>query len=141
MSRLLDTKVGEIKDEEIRSLIQELEEVCHVSSQQSANLPLQLFFQRCVYPEGPQKHIPITTKFVPLAQHLESRVGMLSDGPLRELCAELALRAKNALEFYSDRRVYMLLNKAFPKKPSAKNPTKTQQRWDVVVNRRRSNRG
>ena len=120
MDSLLQTKVGDIRDGEILALIDELEHACRVGSRDFVNLPLSLFLTQCVYPDGPAKRVPITTKIVASAPFLESRVGKLPDGPLRDLCAELALLAGTALESFSGNKIYVLLNKTLPKYPTVK---------------------
>ncbi|MEP6670497.1 MAG: hypothetical protein ABJF10_15160 [Chthoniobacter sp.] len=139
MSELLQTKVGEIKSAEVLALIDELEQACPVGSRNFVNSPLLFFLTQCVYPDGSGKRVPITTKFV-AATVLEMRVGKLSEGPLRDLCGELATLSRNGLELFSGSRVYMLLNKTLPKF-TAKGPTEKQRRWDTVVRQRRANRG
>ncbi len=139
MNGLLQTKVGEIKDQEILALIGELEHACPVGSEHFASSPLLFFLTQCVLPDG-FKHVPITTAHVPLATLLESRVGKLPDGPLRDLCDELARSSGKALEFFSGNKVYVLLNKTLPKKRGTKPPKDTQRRWEDVVRQRRSNR-
>jgi len=141
VNSLLQTKVGDIRDGEILALIDELEQVCRVGSRDFVNLPLALFLTQCVYPDGPAKRVPITTKYTPSAPLLESRVGKLPEGPLRVLCDELALFAGEALEFFHSRKVYVLLNQALPKHATVKAPGARQTRWEAVVHRRRSNRG
>lgn len=140
MGQLLETKVADITDDELLELIRELEVVCPVGSQDFADSPLLHFLTQCVYPEGPTgKRISITTKLAASAPRLESRVGSLSDGPLRDLCGELASLSKEALELFSGSKVYMLLNKTLPHF-SIKGPSGNQRRWDAVIGQRRSNR-
>ena len=139
MSELLQTKVGEIKSAEILALIDELEHACPVGSQDFLNSPLLFFLTQCVYPDGSGKRVPITTKFAASVPLLEARVGKLPEGPLRDLCGELAVLSRNPLEVFSGSKVYMLLNKTLPKF-SMKGSTEKQKRWDTVVGQRRSNR-
>ncbi len=140
MSRFLEIKVSEIEDDTTLALIRELEQACPVSAELMANQPLLLFLTQCIYPEGAGKRVPITTKFVPSAPVLESRVGKLPEGALRDLCGELAMLAQSGLEVFSGSQVYALLNKTLPKYPGAGGASATRQRWDAVVNRRRANR-
>ena len=98
------------------------------------------FLVQCLYPQGAAKRIPITTALAASTPLLESRVGKLSNGALRDLCGELALLANTALEFFNGNKIYVLLNKAIPKLPKPKKPTAKQQLWDAVFQRRRSNR-
>jgi len=140
MGRLLETKVADFKDDELLALIRELEDACPVSSQNFADSPLMHFLTQCVYPEGVTGgRVSITTKFVASAPLLESRVGKLPDGPLRNLCAELASLAEEGLELFSGSKVYMLLNKTLPRFSTARQ-TEKQKRWDAVTYQRRSNR-
>ncbi len=139
MGRLLETKVADIKEDELLALIRELEEACPVGSQHFASSPLQHFLTQCVYHDGSGRRLPISTKFVATAPLLESRVGTLPDGPLRELCWELALLANEGLESFNGSKVYMLLNKTLPRF-SLSRPTEKQKRWDAVIRQRRSNR-
>jgi hypothetical protein len=141
MGKLLETKVANITDDEILALIRELEQACPVGSRDFLNVPFLLFLTQCVYPSGAVKRVPITTQYVPSAPLLESRVGKLPDGPLRDLCGELALLSKEALEFFSGNKIYVLLNKTLPKNLSGKKPSDKHRRWDTVVRQRRSNRG
>jgi hypothetical protein len=132
--------VGEIEDRQILALIYELEQACPgVGSRLFANSPLLHFLTQCIFPSG-TKHVRITTAHVPLAPLLESRVGKLPDGALRDLCGELAKRSGKALEFYGGNKVYVLLNKTLPKDWSVNSPSETQRRWDNVWRNRRSNR-
>ena len=140
MSGLLETKLADITDEDILALIRELEQACPVGSCDFGNLPLLHFLTQCVYPEGPSKRILITTKFAPSAPLLETRVGQLPDGSLRNLCGELALLSQVALELFNGHKVYVLLNKTLPNFAAPK-PSETQRRWETVVQQRRSNRG
>ncbi|MDR3405414.1 MAG: hypothetical protein P4L99_23165 [Chthoniobacter sp.] len=139
MSELLQTKVGDIKSADVLALIDELEQACPVGSQNFVNSPLLFFLTQCVYPDGSGKRVPITMKSVATAPLLEARVGKLPDGPLRELCGELAVLSRNPLELFSGSKVYMLLNKTLPKF-TMKNSTEKQKRWDGVIGQRRSNR-
>jgi hypothetical protein len=139
MGKFLETKITDIKDRELLELICELEHACPVGSRYFANSPLLHFLTQCVYPNGPEKRAPITTKFVASAPLLETRVGKLPNGPLRDLCGELALLSRNALEFFSGSKVYMLLNKTLPRFSIPGN-TEKQKRWDAVIRKRRSNR-
>jgi len=140
MSRLLQTKVGEVRDGEILALIEELEQACPVGSHQFVNQPLLFFLNQCVYPEGPGKRVPLSTKTVALAPLLETRVGKLADGGLRDLCGELAVLSGDGLESFANRKVYVLLNKTLPKHEAPPAPSLAQRRWDAVAGRRRSNR-
>ena len=139
MGALLQTKVGEIKDHQILALIDELEQACPVGSRNFVNSPLLFFLTQCVYPDGSGKRVPITTKFAAAAPLLEAGVGKLQEGPLRDLCGELAVLSRNTLEVFSGSKVYMLLNKTLPKF-TMKSSTEKQKRWDTVVGQRRSNR-
>ncbi len=139
MGPRLETKVADIKEDELLALIRELEHACPVGSQHFADLPLLHFLTQCVYPDGSGKRLPITTKFVSSAPLLESKVGKLPDGPLHELCGELALLANEGLEPFSGSKVYMLLNKTLPRF-SISRQTAKQKRWDAVIHQRRSNR-
>lgn len=139
MSRLLETKVADIKDTELLGLVDELEEVCPVGSRNFINSPLLHFLTQCVYPNGPEKRVAITTQFAPSAPLLESRIGKLPDGPLRDLCGELALLAQSSLDVFAGSKVYVLLNKTLPRFATARS-TARQKRWDAVVQQRRANR-
>jgi hypothetical protein len=139
MGQLLETKVADIEDEQLIGLIRELEEACRIGSQNFTNLPLLHFLTQCVYPGGPEKRESITTKLTASAPLLESRVGKLPEGSLRDLCGELASLSKNVLEFFSGSKVYMLLNKTLPRF-SIPQSTARQRRWDAVIHQRRSNR-
>jgi len=132
--------MANITDEEILALIRELEHVCPVGSRHFGNSPLLHFLTQCVYPEGSSKRIPITTRCAASTPLLESRVGKLPNGPLRDLCGELALLSQKSLEFFSGNKVYILLNKTLPNF-TTREPGEMQRRWDAVVRRRRSNRG
>lgn len=140
MSGFLQTKVGEIQADEILALIRELEHACPVGARHFVGLPLLLFFTQCVYPEGPTKRVPITTAYAASTPLLESRVGKLPDGPLRDLCGELAAFSRNALELFHGNKVYVLLNKTLPKNLTLKPASDTQRRREAVVHRRRLNR-
>lgn len=139
MGRLLETKVADIKDAELLRLIDELEAVCPVGSPHFVDSPLLHFLTQCVYPHGSEKRAAITTKFVASAPLLESRVGQLPDGPLRDLCGELALLRQSGLDAFSGSKVYVLLNKSLPRFSVPKSTAK-QKRWDAVIHQRRSNR-
>jgi len=140
MGRLLETKVANTEADELLALIRELEDACSIGSEGFADSPLIHFLTQCVYPEGATGgRASITTKFAASAPLLESRVGKLSDGPLRNLCVELASLANESLEFFGGSKVYMLLNKALPRFSSARQ-TEKQKRWDAVIHQRRSNR-
>jgi len=139
MGRLLETKVADIKDSELLGLIRELEEACPVGSHNFINSPLLHFLTQCVYPGGPEKRVAITTQFAASAPLLESRIGKLPDGPLRDLCGELALPAQSGLDAFSGSKVYVLLNKTLPRFATARS-TVRQKRWDAVIQQRRSNR-
>ena len=139
MGRLLETKVADIKDAELLGLIDELEEACPVGSCEFVNLPFLHFLTQCVYPQGPEKRVPITTKFAASTPLLESRVGKLPEGLLRDLCAELALLAQSSLEVFSGSKVYVLLNKTLPHFDTT-GTTQKQKRWDAVIQQRRMNR-
>lgn len=140
MSALLQTKLGEIRDREILELVEELEQACPVGSRDFVNGPLLHFLTQCVYPQGPAKRVPISTKVVCLSPLLDSRVGQLTEGPLRDLCEELATLSRRALELFNGSKIYVLLNKTLPRF-SVKGPSEKQQRWDAVIRQRRSNRG
>ncbi|HSI14469.1 MAG TPA: hypothetical protein VK961_20630 [Chthoniobacter sp.] len=139
MGRLLETKVADIKDAELLGLIDELEEVCPVGSRNFVSSPMLHFLTQCVYPNGPEKRVVITTKFAASAPLLESRVGKLSDGPLRSLCGELASLAQSGLDAFNGSKVYVLLNKTLPRFASERS-TARQKRWDSVIQQRRANR-
>jgi len=140
MDRILELKVAEIREGELLALIDELEQTCPVGSRDFLGSPFLFFLTQCVYPDGSGKRVPITTKFVAAAPLLEARVEKLPDGPLRDLCGELAVLSGNTLEVFSSSKVYVLLNKTLPKF-GAKRVTEKQKRWDGVIGQRRSNRG
>ena len=141
MSGLLQTKVGDIDDRELLDLIDELEQACRVGSREFISLPLMLFLTQCASIRRVRpKRVPITTKYAASTPLLESRVGKRPDGPLRDLCGELAVLSAKSLESFSGSKVYVLLNETLPKNLTATPPGATQSRWDAVVYRRRSNR-
>ena len=140
MGRLLDTKVADIKDAELLGLIDELEEACPVGSAEFLHSPLLLFLTQCVYPNGPEKRAAITTKSVASAPLLESRVGKLPEGLLRDLCGELALLGQSGLDVFSGSKVYVLLNKTLPRFAATGRSTARRERWDAVIRQRRANR-
>lgn len=139
MSRLLETKVADIKDAELLSFVDELEEVSPVGSRNFLNSPLLHFLTQCVYPHGPEKRVAITTQLAASTPLLESRIGKLPDGPLRDLCGELTLLAQSSLDVFSGSKVYVLLNKTLPRFATTRS-TARQNRWDAVTQQRRSNR-
>lgn len=139
MSRLLETKVADIKDTELLCLVDELEEVCPVGSRNFLSSPLLHFLTQCVYPHGPEKRVAIATQFAASTPLLESRIGKLPDGPLRDLCGELAQLGQSSLDVFSGSKVYVLLNKTLPRFATARS-TVRQKRWDAVVQQRRANR-
>lgn len=139
MGRLLETKVADIKDAELLGLIDELEEACPVGSADFVHSPFLHFLTQCVYPHGPEKRVPITTKSVASAPLLESRVGKLADGPLRNLCGELASLAQSGLEVFSGSKVHVLFNKTLPRFAAGRS-TQKHKRWDAVIHQRRANR-
>ncbi len=140
MGRLLDTKVADIKDAELLGLIDELEEACPVGSAEFLHSPLLHFLTQCVYPNGPERRVAITTKSVASAPLLESRVGKLPEGLLRDLCGELALLGQSGLDVFSGSKVYVLLNKTLPRFAATGRSTARRERWDAVIRQRRANR-
>jgi hypothetical protein len=140
MSGFLNTLVGEIRSGDLLALIEELEQVCPVVSQDFLKTPFIAFLTQCVYPGGLGKRAPLSTVSAAWAPLLESRVGKLPEGDLRELCAELAKLRGVALEFFQGGKVCALLNKTLPKHPVPTKPPAKQSRWDAVIRQRRANR-
>ena len=140
MSSLLQTLVREIHDGDLLALLDELECAVPVASRMALRIPLIGLLMQFVYPYGPEKRIPITLDSVLETPILETRVGKLPDGSLRELCMELAVLSGRALEFYQGCKVYVLLNKAIPRHVASKKPSANALRWEAVVRQRRSNR-
>jgi hypothetical protein len=139
MSDLLKTHVERIRDGDVLALISELEEATAVGSDRFLGFPLLLFLTQCVYPEGPTKRFAISLKYCLETPILQSRVGRLPDGALRDLCAELAARTGDSLEVFHSAKVYALLNKTLPRGMEVKNPG-ADARWDAVIRQRRANR-
>ncbi|MGB8353411.1 MAG: hypothetical protein WCD79_05955 [Chthoniobacteraceae bacterium] len=141
MSTFLDTRLSEIQSEEILALVSELEHVTRIGSDAYANSQLFIFLSQCVYPGGTgEKRVPISAEFIAVAPLLDTRVGKLPDGDLRNLCAELAFRNHTALEYYHGNKLSVFLNKTLPKHSAPKKPTSSQQRWNAVAMQRRANR-
>ena len=92
------------------------------------------------YPHGPEKRVPINLALALDTPILESKVGRLPDGDLRDLCNELAKLSGKALEFYQGSKVFMLLNKTLPKHTPPKKLTALQSRRAAVDRQRRTNR-
>lgn len=141
MSTFLQTYTERLKSREILELCEELQAVCGVGLLSFRGHPLLFFLQQCVYPRGAsEKRVPISTAHVAISPWLESRVGKLPDGDLRDLCTELTSGGR-ALEFYQGNKLAIFLNKILPKHESAKKRSTKQSRWDAVVRQRRSNQG
>lgn len=141
MSEFLNTRLGDIHSSPLLELIEELENSRPVGSRHFVGLPLIQFLTQCVYPNGAnEKRVPLTTAFAAHTPILDSRVGKLPDGDLRDLCAELALRKNTALEFYRGNGLAIFLNKTLPKFPLPKKSTPKQRRYDAITMQRRANR-
>ena len=139
-SNFLNTMLGEIRSGEILSLLDELENACPVISRQGLNLPLAAFLNQCLYPQGSGKRQPLNLDQAFHTPLLESRIGKLPDGDLREFCAELARRSGKALEFYQSCKVYALINKCMPRLPSPAKPSAKSERQNALTTQRRANR-
>ena len=138
MSEFLTTRRSEIRSGEILSLIEELEHACPVGSRLHLTTPLIAFLGLCVYPNGP-KRVPLSTALAIDTPLLESRIGKLPDGDLRDLCTELARMGNKSLELFAGTKLYVFLNKAILKHTSPKPLTKAARR-DAIVRQRRANR-
>ena len=137
MGKCLNAKVGEIEDELFLELITELESACGVGA--SPEDWICHFLARCVYPFGSgSKRQPIATDHLPVSPALETKIGELPDGPVFELCRELA--RNEALEFFQGQQLKDFLNRCIPKFPEQNPPSETARRKDALAHLRRRNR-
>lgn len=141
MQKLINTVISQIRDGDVLSLIEELEQACQVSSEHFVASPFIHFLTQCLYPAGSTgKRIPVNPRMIASAPILEGKVGKLLDGPLRDLCAELATLINDAIELYSGKSVYVLINKAVPKMDRKPMKKTRGTRWDSVFDQRTRNK-
>lgn len=140
MSNFLYTLLQDIRSGDILAMIEELEEAIPVVSRTALASPLIHLLQQFTYPQGPEKRVPINPSAALNTPILESKVGKLPDGDLRDLCHELAKLSNKGLEFYQGSKVFALLNKTLPRREAPKKPTALQGRRTAVDQQRRANR-
>jgi hypothetical protein len=111
--------MSELRDGNILALVEELEAVCRADSSRLLDSPLSHFLILCAHPDGTKK-VRISTSTVISSPLLETRVGKLPDGPLFDLCKELAAWHDAAREFSHGQKLLTLLNMSIPKFPLKK---------------------
>ena len=137
MPELLNTKVDELRDELLISLIAELELACEIEA--SPLTTIGSFLICCVYPFGfGSKRVRISTDHLPMTPVLDTRVGRLPDGPVYGLCRELARDV--GLELFHGERLKNFLSRRIPSFPAHKTASETARRRDALVHLRRRNR-
>lgn len=141
MSTLLNTSLGDIREDDILALVAELEAICPIAAAQFRGLPLRFFLTQCVYPNGAgTKRVPISTANVPLSPLLEMPVGKLPSGALYELCREISVCDGKAREFSHGQKLVTFLSRAIDKCAPNKPSSETKRRKDGIALTRRNNR-
>ena len=140
MSNFLNTRLETVRSGEILSLIEALDAACGERSPHFLGSPLRFYLTACVYPQGAgTKRVKISTAHV-LDSLLDTKVGKLELGDLRDLCNELAIANGKALELCLGEKLVTFLNRTIDVHKPAKGPTELQQRREAVVQQRRKNR-
>jgi len=114
--KMLEKKLVELGDDEIRQLIEELEKVTGVRRDLHSEFTVFQFFQQCLQPHGGiSKPIRITKDCISEVDDLnqfilQKKVGKLGD-LLYGLLKEIADNRNESLENHSGKAVFVFLNR------------------------------
>lgn len=115
MGDLLDVHLGQIEDEQMHSLLADLEEVCRVPRGDFESMSIWFYLIQCVYPRGREHDRQrIDGEFLPHESVLDSVLGEIAGSPVYELCDSLLRRKKSSAEFWHEATVADVLNDAIP---------------------------
>lgn len=121
MPRLIETKIGDITDPELRSFVLELE---HATKRVPVDSEWLLhYLQNCHHPWPDGRWRRIEKSRINPVGVLSCRVGKLGSNPVRQVCEEVGAIGGVSLEAVERMQLYEFLNKYDPLRPKRDKPS------------------
>ncbi len=114
----LRTKLRDITDAQILTLIREMEAITGISPQHDSGSWLFHYLSQCIYPNGDGKSVPITKGDLDEIDPCDSfvlrkKVRNLIGTPIYELCQETCRHFGEGIESHEGQSLYLFINRFF----------------------------